>query len=225
MGMDSKKTPKTFALRLVVFSLLGATATIQAQTDTINFEDGVAAHPGLGFNVGEVGGAVDSLSVIDGLSEGDPGGWQIEGSNGPKMMGFWGSWGPGTGGYTGAGDTIYSHIYFTEPNSSTPLGVNVSFDVLLSTGNYSGNSLTFYGFQNGSQVASSPLAFAPVTINGYAEYLATVNFTNVDEIRYNNNRPGGLDNFIYSPVGVPEPSVAALAGLGGMALFWLRRKI
>lgn len=224
--MDSKKTPKLFALRLVIFCLLSAPATIQAQTAVINFEDGLAAHPSLGFNVGEVGGAVDSLNVIEGLSEGDPGGWQLEGSNGPKMLGFYGNWGPGTGGYSGAGDTVYSHLYFTEPNSSTPLEVNVSFDVLLSTGNYSGNNLTFYGFQDGNQTVSSPLNFSPVTIDGYAEYMATVHFTNVDEIRYSNNRPGGLDNFSYSPIGVPEPSALALVGLGGLIrLMLFRRKI
>jgi hypothetical protein len=212
---------KTNLLKLACgLALLVAAFTVKAQS-VINFENSQINQENLGLITTTTGGA-PGFALLAGLSNGDPGNWGLEGSNGPHLLGFWGSWNGFTQGYTGPGDTEYAAIDFTVPNTTTPLAVGVSFNVL-SRSDYAGGSYyTFYGFNNGNQVVADTPSFTSVIIDGYSEYEATVSFTGVDEIRFNSTEPGGLDNFIISSV--PEPSTLALAGLGGLSLLQFRRR-
>ena len=213
-------TLKPTLLKLICgLALLGAAVTVKAQT-VINFEDGVIDHLSLGFTTSAVGGAspLDDW-LLPGLSNGDPGNWGLEGSNGPKLLGISGDFGGRGQAYTGPGDTEYAALDFTVPNTTTPLAVNVSFDVLDRSGDNA--TYTFYGFNNGSLVSTVTPTLSAVTIDGYAEQMATVYLTDVDEIRFNSTSYGGIDNVVF-PATIPEPSTLALSlmgGLGGRVLF------
>jgi hypothetical protein len=208
-------------------ALLGTAAPVLAQSTIINFEDGLVEHENLGFITTAIGGA-SSLDnwLLAGLANGDPGNWGMEGSNGAHLLGISGDFASRGQAYTGSGDTEYAAIDFTVPNTTTPKAVNVSFDVLersVASGGANGTFATFYGFNNGSLVATITPTLSVVTIDGYFEQMATVSFSGIDEIRFNTTTYGGVDNIIISHV--PEPSTLALAGLGGLGMLWqLRRR-
>jgi hypothetical protein len=192
--------------------LLGQWFALQAST-VINFEDDVVDHASLGFVTGKAGGASEYLGIVEGKANGDPGGWSIEGSNGPRMVGIWGGWNGNSGGWTDASDTTYGFVAFTNVSTASPLFVGVTFDVLVATGNSSGTFI-FYGFSNGVQVASQTVALSPVTIDGYAEYEGSVALTNIDQIRWYTTMPCGLDNFSFStasgPADTTPPTVTSI---------------
>jgi hypothetical protein len=156
----------------------------------------------------------------------DAGNWGIEGTNGSYFLALWGGWGSGTGGYSGSGDTVYDHLIFTEANTTTLKNVNVSIDVLLAADNYSGNSFTFYGFDSsGNLVSTQTVTFSSVTVNSYAEYMATLTFSGVAEIRFSNNKPFGLDNIVITAVPEPSALAFALSGVAGGLLLFRRRTV
>jgi hypothetical protein len=213
---------KTNLLKLICgLALLGAAFTVKAQT-VVNFEDSIYTvdYINLGFLTSTTGGA-SAFGLVAGMANGDPGNWGLEGSNGPQLLGFWGGWSVNPSqAYTGPGDTEYASINFTVPTTTTPEAVDVSFDLLERTSQSA--SYTFYGFSNGSLVDTITPTLTPVTIDGYAEQMATISFLGVDEIRLDSTGPGGLDNFVISPV--PEPTTLVLAGLGGLELLRFRRR-
>ncbi len=211
--------------KIIILAVVGATVgwgasfSLQAQS-VVNFENSLINNTNLGFITTSVGGA-DPFILVDGMSNGDSGNWGLEGSNGPKLIGFYGSWVGMNQGYTGSGDTTNLAINFTVPTTTTPNTVDVSFDLLQRNGGT--GSYTFYGFNNGSLVSTINPAFSSVTINGYNEQMATLNFSGIDQIRFNSTSPGGLDNFVIASA-VPEPTTLALAGLGGLSWLFIRRR-
>jgi hypothetical protein len=218
---------KTNLLKLISgFALLGVAFTVRAQITIINFEDGLVDHENLGFITSAIGGSQSLTNfLLVGLANGDPGNWGLEGSNGPKLLGISGDFGSRGQAYTGPGDTEYGAIDFTVPNTTTPNAVNASFDVLersVVTGGANGTFATFYGFNNGSLVATITPTLSAVVVDGYSEQMATVSFSGIDEIRFNTTTYGGVDNFVISPV--PEPTTLALAALGGLSLLLFRRR-
>lgn len=222
--MNMKTGMKKLSVTIVA---VGLAAAFSAQADSlsvVDFENGRLSNANLGFSAQEVGGSFSALGVSPGVAGGDPGGWGIEGDNGAHYLHTWGNWSGGTGGWTGSADLVYSDITFTQPNSSTPRDVNVSVDVLLSTSHGTG-SVTLYGFSNGSEVDSQAVTFSAITVDGTPEYEGTVTLSGVDELRWNNTDPFGMDNIMFTPATpTPEPATLALTGLGLVGLVAARRK-
>jgi len=219
----NQSTLKSNFLKLTCgLALLGAAFTVKAQT-VISFAGGQINYPSLGFTTTTVGGAAP-FNYVAGLSNGDSGNWGLEGYPGPDVLGISGDFGGRGQAYTGPGDTEYAALDFTVPNTTTPLAVNVSFDVFDRAGD--NGVYTFYGFNNGSLVSTTVTpTLSAVTIDGYAEQMTTVYLTGVDEIRLNVTDFGGIDNIVFPSV-VPEPSTLALSlmgGLGGLVLFRRRK--
>jgi hypothetical protein len=216
----NQSTLKSNFLKLTCgLALLGAAFTVKAQS-VISFAGGQINYPSLGFTTTTVGGAAP-FNYVAGLSNGDPGNWGIEGYPGPDVLGISGDLGGRGQAYTGPGDTEYAAIDFTVPNTTTPLAVNVSFDVFDRAGD--SGTYTFYGFNNGSLVSTVTPTLSAVTIDGYAERMATVYLTGVEEIRFNATDFGGIDNVVFPSV-IPEPSTLVMSLMGGLALLFCRRK-
>jgi hypothetical protein len=212
---------KTNLLKLACgLALLSVAVTAPAQPTIIDFEGSSSTYLiNQGFIASTIGGA-NSLMYVAGMDSY----WNLEGSNGSNLLGFYGGWlgDMSHEAYTGPGDTEYAFISFTVPTTTTPETVNVSFDLLERAGR--SESYTFYGFNQGSLVDTITPTLTPVTIDGLAEQMATISFMGVDEIRLNSTYMGGLDNFSITPAPVPEPTTLALAGMGGLGLLLFRRR-
>ena len=200
-------------LRVIITSgaLAFCTAKAGAANIVVDFESALSTYAtAVTFNI--MGGANEYFQIVT-----PPGGsWNIMGTQGSSHLGVWGSWSGASknGGWTGASDTTYGKI--------TLLGgvKTVTLDVFSS----SNQTISFYGFAGGSLLSTVTPTLALTNVSGTNEYLArTVTLTGVDEIRYNNSNPFGIDNLVIG--GVPEPSALSLltVGLGGWAMMRRRR--
>jgi hypothetical protein len=187
-------------LRVASFFLILA-SPIAASGAVINFEDlshGTVVtnqYAGLGATFGP-----GNFGVVGGISEGDPGNWDLDGTNGPHFLGF-------NGPYD---QTI---TWSSDING-------FSLDVSRSLGSGAGNTFTLTGLQNGVIVDSEVVALG--AINTWTTVTLTGLF---DEIQWVGAgagfHPFGVDNLVFNQV-VPEPSVLALSGLV-VAAFGVRR--
>ncbi|MHC4744489.1 MAG: hypothetical protein ACYS8Z_21450, partial [Planctomycetota bacterium] len=86
---------RTVPTRLAVILLVGITATANAYV--ITFDEIAPANGNFGFLTEEYAAlgihfvTTDDGSIMGGLSNGDPGNWDLEGTNGPAFLGFNGS--------------------------------------------------------------------------------------------------------------------------------------
>ena len=177
----------------------------------IDFESAISTYSATAtFTI--VGGANEFFQIVTPPS----GGWDLMGTVGNKHLGIWGNWSivNKNGGWTGVSDTTYGKISFIGGVS------NVSLDVFSNAN----QSISFYGFAGGVLKTTVTPSLALSNVNGTNEYLArTVTLNGVDEIRYNNSGPFGIDNVI---VGVPEPSALSLLAVGlGVVLRRRRRTV
>ncbi|MFN9674076.1 MAG: PEP-CTERM sorting domain-containing protein [Microcystis sp.] len=153
--------------------------------------------------------ATDDGSTWGGLSNGDPGNWDINGTNGPIFSGF-------------NGDSYGLTMLFANEVSA------FSLDASRSNGSQAGNSLTLKGYNNGSLVES-----VTVTFNDINQWSTLSLLTNVDEVRWIGNgigfHPFGVDNIRWNGAvqTVPEPtSTLSLLVLGTLgAASTLKRKL
>jgi hypothetical protein len=201
-------------VRLLVGAVLAVSCLpfrTEAANVVVDFESSLATYATTAtFNI--MGGANEYFQIITPPA----GSWGIMGTQGSSHLGVWGSWsGAGkNGGWTGVSDTTYGRIALVG-------GVkNVTLDVFSG----SNQTISFYGFAGGSLISTVTPTLALTNVSGTNEYLArTVTLNGVDEIRYNNTGPFGIDNLV---VGVPEPSGLSLLalGLGGLAMARRRRR-
>jgi len=145
----------------------------------------------------------DDGAVRGGLSNGDPGSWSLEGTNGPQFLGFNGR----SMGLTVTFDQLMSAI---------------SLDVARSNGSSAGGSFTMEAYLGDQFVDSQTVVF------GDTNEWVTVNLdvTNVDRLTWQGQHtewnPYGADNFSFAPV--PEPGTLSVLVLGGLAVLRKRRK-
>jgi hypothetical protein len=198
--------------RLLVGAVLAVSCLsfrAKAANVVVDFESSLSTYAtAVTFNI--VGGASEYLQIVTPPG----GGWGIMGTQGSSHLGVWGSWTAAAknGGWTGVFDATYGKI--------TLIGgaKNVTLDVFSG----SNQTISFYGFAGGSLISTVTPTLALTNVSGTNEYLArTVTLNGVDEIRYNNTNPFGIDNLV---VGVPEPSAFSLLAIGLGVVLRQRRK-
>lgn len=139
----------------------------------------------------------DDGSIWGGLSDGDPGSWNIEGTNGPAFLGF-------------NGDS-----YSLTANFDAEINY-ISLDVSRSLGSSPEDTFTLEAY-NGATLLDSKT----VVLNSINQWTTvSLSVDNIDQIHW-----FGLDSGIdYHPYGVdnltfvPEPATICLLGLGGLML-------
>ncbi len=175
---------------------------------TINFEEISPANANSGFLSEEYASlgihfqTTDDGSIWAGMANGDPGNWDIDGTNGPAFLGFNGA--------------SYSLI----ATFDIPV-YDFALDVSRSLGSSAGNVFTLDGYMYGSPVESYTVTLGP--INSWS----TIQLTQiVDEVRWNGAgegyHPYGVDNLNFSPI--PAPGAILLGSIGVSLVGWLRRR-
>ena len=150
--------------------------------------------------------ATDDGTTWDGLSDGDPGNWDLEGTCGSTFSGFNGN---------SYGLTM---LFSTDVE-------DFALDAARSNGSSAGNELTVQGWHNGSMVEMLTLVLGDV--NSWTTFaLSSV----VDEVRLFGTgagfHPFGIDNIRWNTAGaeVPEPGTLALLGSGLLGIGLVRRR-
>jgi hypothetical protein len=177
------------ALLLALPTLLLTTPALAAQ---LSFDEIPAANANCCY-VGEQYAALgvhfvatDDGSVWQGLSQGDPGGWGLEGTHGPAFLGF-------------NGKSYSVRARFDEP--VTGFGVDVS----ASAGARAGSQFRIEGFRAGALVESFTLP-----LGGANQWSSVALGAEVDEVRLTGVgtgfHPFGLDNLRWSS----EPPLLAV---------------
>lgn len=183
-------------LALSLFAFIGSAnaATV------INFEDSYAdlGYTGQPTNYYSADGLTiggNYFGLIGGVSQGDPGNFYIEGTNGPSSL---------------AANTI-GHTIDLMFNSE----MNLDLDLGVSFGETS--NITINTYLNGGLINSSLNTYTD-TINNSLGTWSTLSWSNIDRVTLNATsgwRAWSIDNLNVSPV--PEPSSIALM-LGGLGL-------
>ena len=188
--------------------LCGAAARGRAQAIiTINFDD-IAAfslpaeqYAGLGVHFGSGPNMVEN-----GITNGDSGGWQLDGTVGPYFLGFNGS-------------PSYSET-ITFDTATT----GVSLDVSRSAGSAPTDTFTLTAFAGVTQVASQTVSL--LSLNSWQN--VGVLATGITSIQISGAgagfHPYGIDHLQIGITSIPEPSVGVLLGLGLLGSAWLRRR-
>jgi len=195
------KTRTSFA---IVAAIAGA-ASAPAMANTINFDEFAAdnvkgvpltnEYAGMGVNFV----TTDDGVIWDGVSGGDPGGWGLDGSNGPQFVVF-----QGLSSMT---------ILFDVPVTNA----SIDFTYLFGPG---GGSLSSTSFLRGEGLSAS------LRNAGSSQNWITASFSQqLDEIRlefiFSSDQTGfALDNLNWTPV--PAPGAAAVFAIAGMT--GLRRR-
>jgi len=196
------------ARRLLATLALGLLAGVSARSQTVvtvNFDDLVAltqpleqyAGRGLHFSTGSYG-------IIAGNSNGNPGGWDLEGTASPHFLGFNGN--PG-----------YSQTVTLDFTAAT-----VELDVARSAGSAAGDTFTLTVFNGTTSVGSQTVTL------GLVNTWTTVSVSAASITKFTLSgaglgfHPYGVDNLKITAV--PEPTTAGLLAGGLLFLVFRRRR-
>lgn len=201
--MNIKTLFAASALTLGLILAAGANAT------TITFDEFAAQNSNSGAVTNQYAGdgvtfSLGNVGIWSGLSNGDPGNWLLEGTNGPDFLGF-----NGYGAYGGYSETL---TFSSAINS-------FSADFARSNGSVDG-VITLDAFNGATLVASDTGTFGDLSV----WMTLTLNGASFDSVTWSGTgsgfHPYGVDNVVFgdAPAGVPEPAAwgLMLMGFGGL---------
>lgn len=149
----------------------------------------------------------DDGSTWDGLSNGNPGNWDLEGTNGDNFIGYNG------GSYSS--DVLFDFA-----------ATGLTFDVSRSNGSSAGNTFTVRAYdENDVLVEQQTISLGE--INQWSTItLVSNNVHKVDWLGEGTGfHPFGIDNVRWETASVPEPSSLTLfiLGISGLVAFYRKR--
>jgi hypothetical protein len=197
--------PRLAHILLLGFALAAASLARAQAVISITFDDIAAGsqpaeqYAGLGVHFG-----TGPYGVVQGLSNGDPGNWGVDGTAGPYFLGFNGP--------------------YTETITFDTAAPGVSLDVSRTNGSSPSDTFTLTAFAGATQVGTQTITLA--TINVWQT--VTIVATGITSITLADNGTGfapfGIDNLKVGMVAVPEPSAWLLLALGLPTLGWFFRR-
>ncbi len=207
-----KKIPSSFSLFYIFVAIL-LVAMLQdglvpaANATVITFDEIPPANGNFGFLTEEYAAlnihfiTTDDGSIFGGISAGDPGNWDLEGTNGPAFLGFNG----GSYGLAAWFDTAMNYI---------------SLDVSRSAGSSAGDTFTLECYTGAQLIDTQTVELG--SINDWSQVVFSGDEFN--RVKWFGSgisfHPYGVDNLVF----VPEPMTVCLLGLGSMILLRRRRK-
>ena len=196
-------------LRLVICSIGANLASFSEAGFTISFDEVSTSESPISANQYSSLGVqllTDDGTIRAGISQGDPGNWGLEGTNGPHFLGFNGS--------------SYSMMAIFDG----PIA-DFTVDAARSNGSTSGNQIRLEGYLAGALVQSLTVSFGP--INSWTTLSLSANVDTVQVLGLGANfHPYGIDNMRWQSANlqaVPEPSTCALLALGGGTMCMSKR--
>jgi hypothetical protein len=197
------------ALCSLAVACLFTFATAVSNAATINFDEFPANNNNVAittsYNYLGVTFGTDNSGTWGGISNGNPGNWDLEGTNGSAFLGNNGQ------------NNYNTSILFTTAVSS------ISFDVSRSRGSSPGQTITLLAYA-GSLLLGSTGAIALGDINSWTTF--NLNIAGIDKVVLDGSgsesvfSPYGIDNLQFSavaPVAEPASLILLLAGIAGLA--------
>jgi hypothetical protein len=193
---------KIAGLAIAAFLMLGGA---RLGATTITFDEFPAGDNNVAITtlysyLGVTFGATNS-GIWEGLSQGDPGNWGLEGTNGPQFLGF-----NGINGYNEA-------VTFASP-------VNfVSLDFSRSNGSSDG-TITLSAYDGATLLGSTSAVLGG--INSWSTL--SLNLSDITSIVWDGTgsgfHPYGVDNFQFTSTPEPANLMLFLSGVIGIAAVW-----
>lgn len=186
-----------------------------AGADTINFDEFPATNNNVPLTVLYAGMGVtfgtDNSGTWGGNSNGDPGNWDLEGTNGPQFLGNNG---------LNNGSTYVTSIFFATSVA------NVSVDVSRSNGSSPGQTLTASAFDGATLLGSTTVTLGP--INTWTTI--SLMFEGIDSVILDGSQTGfspyGVDDLNFNvSAAVPEPASLTLLLVGTLFFGWRRFRL
>lgn len=199
---------RTVSTHLAVILLVSITATANAYV--ITFDEIVPANGNFDFLTEEYAAlgihfvTTDDGSIMGGISAGDPGNWDLEGTNGPAFLGFNGL------------------SYSLTANFDAAMGL-VSLDVSRSAGSSTGDTFTLDAYSGYTLVGTQTVTLGPINTWSTASIAAA----GIDSILMSGAgagfHPFGVDNLVFNPA-IPAPGALLLAVVGAGIVTNLRKR-